>query len=334
MGEPQKIQAILGIVKGALATRAEIARAADENTDIWKRARMLTALQQRTVGDSSVVEIQPKGTRPALFLVHGVGGGMLWGYHNLAREMSDQPVYAFKSRGLAGLEEFATIEEIAAQYVRDLREFQPTGPYYLGGYCFGGNVAYEMARRLLSEGCEVGPLLLINSWPHNSSYGRHKWTPWFLVKFFWNLSMRMRHQFREGARQPCDYFKWRTAWVCSRAKALVSQRLENEVGLENRIELAPGRERERKLWRTHTRAWSRFKPKGYSGDIVLFRTPGHPLVCSFDPEMGWSDFVSGKILVKMCRGDHDSILEDENIVYTARQVEAALREFQKPTLMI
>ena len=100
----------------------------------------------RATAISSIVEIQPRGSKPPLFLVHGAGGGMFWGYANLARCLGeDQPVYGFKSRGLDGLEEFDTIEDMAAHYIADLRARQPHGPYYLGGYCFGGNVAYEMA---------------------------------------------------------------------------------------------------------------------------------------------------------------------------------------------
>src|SRR5204863_1102936 len=46
---------------------------------------------------TSLVQIQSKGTRPPLFLVHGAGGGMFWGYVNLARYLgSDQPIYGFK----------------------------------------------------------------------------------------------------------------------------------------------------------------------------------------------------------------------------------------------
>src|SRR5205085_5144245 len=115
---------------------------------------------------SSIVEIQRRGSRPPLFLVHGAGGGMFWGYANLARCLGeDQPVYAFKSRGLDGLDEFATVEEIAAHYVADMRARQPHGPYYLGGYCFGGNVAYEMARQLDAQGERTALLALMNSAP-------------------------------------------------------------------------------------------------------------------------------------------------------------------------
>src|SRR3954469_25088298 len=136
-------------------------------------ARTFLALQRQSVGNSSIVEIQPQGSRPPLFLVHGVGGGMFWGYSNLARHLgNDQPIYAFKSRGLEGLPEWATIEEMAANYITDLRAHQPRGPYLLGGYCFGGVVAYEMARQLEGQGEKVTLLALINCSPPNTDYDR------------------------------------------------------------------------------------------------------------------------------------------------------------------
>src|SRR5207248_8635889 len=115
---------------------------------------------------TSLVEIQGRGTRPPLFLVLGAGGGMFWGYGNLSRRLGpEQPVFGFKSRGLDGREEFSCIEEMASAYLADLRAVQPQGPYYLGGYCFGGNVAYEIARQLCFQGQEVALLALMNCAP-------------------------------------------------------------------------------------------------------------------------------------------------------------------------
>jgi thioesterase domain-containing protein len=53
------------------------------------------------------------------------------------------------------------VEDLARQYVDELRQFQPEGPYYLGGFCFGGMVVYEMARLLQEAGQEVALLALI-----------------------------------------------------------------------------------------------------------------------------------------------------------------------------
>ena len=288
------------------------------------------ALQRKeTAASSSIVEIQPKGTRSPLFLVHGVGGGMLWGYSNLARQLGEeQPIYAFKSRGIDGLEEFTRIEDMAEHYAADLRRFQPQGPYYLGGYCFGGNVAYEMARQLTVQGQKVALLLLMNCWANNSSYMRINWTPAFFAKFLWNLGLRLNHQIRQGVRQPRDYFKWRCAWIGRRNRAFFSKKIEDEVAVNDVVNFAPQPEQARRLWRTHVQAWLQYQARPYAGRIVLLRTRGHPLVCSFDRAMGWYGFAAGGVTVKICHGDHESILEERNVAYTARQLKAVLAEVQ------
>ena len=123
-------------------------RSVFENPTIEQIAKFI----QRGQNDrefSGIIRLQPNGTRSPLLLVHGAGGGMLWGYRNLVRHLGeDQPVLAFQSQGLQGEPEPESIEALAATYVAELRRFRPHGPYYLGGYCFGGLVAYEMARRL------------------------------------------------------------------------------------------------------------------------------------------------------------------------------------------
>jgi thioesterase domain-containing protein/acyl carrier protein len=290
-------------------------------------ARLARVIQegQPSVAASSIVEIQPRGTKPPLFVVHGVGGGMFWGYNNLARQLGpDQPVYGFKSRGLDGLEEFTRIEEIAAQYVADLRKFRPQGPYLLGGYCFGGNVAYEMARQLRALEQQVDLLLLINCWPNNSSYTQLSWTPAFLGKAVWNFCFRLAHQIRSGAKQPRDYFKWRAAWALKRVRSLFAKNMSGRLSVDDIVDLSERPEHERKLWRTHVQAWLQYQPQPYDGRIVLFRTRGHPLVCSFDNQMGWGSYAKGGVEVRICPGDHESILEEENVSQTARELGSIL----------
>jgi thioesterase domain-containing protein len=53
--------------------------------------------------------------------------------------------------------------------VGEIRAAQPEGPYLIGGYCFSGLVAYEMARKLSTEGQELGIVALIDSYFHGSS---------------------------------------------------------------------------------------------------------------------------------------------------------------------
>lgn len=289
-------------------------------------------MHRKNPANSPVVQLQAGNGRPPLYLVHGAGGGMLWGYANLARALGPtQPLYAFKSRVLAGLEEFATIEEMAAHYVAELRKIQPEGPYHLGGYCFGGMVAYEMARLLRARGERVPVLLLFNCWANASNYTRLCWTPALAVKFLWNLVVRLRFQLQSLAKRPQDYFKWRAAWLRKRLRAFWSLRFEHKIRTDDLVDLACRYEPERSLWGAHIRAWIKYQPRPYDGHILLLRTRGHPLVCSFDHEMGWGSFALGGVTVKICRGDHESILEAENVADAARNLNVALEELRSRT---
>ena len=113
---------------------------------------------------SPLVTIQPKGNRPRFFCVHGGGGNVLI-YRALSRRLgTDQPFYGLQSQGLDGKMPYLTrIEEMAELYVKEIKRVQPHGPYYLGGYCMGGTVAFEMAQLLKAQGEEVALLALFDT---------------------------------------------------------------------------------------------------------------------------------------------------------------------------
>nr|WP_225937950.1 non-ribosomal peptide synthetase [Myxococcus sp. RHSTA-1-4] len=113
---------------------------------------------------SPLVPLNTAGTRPPLFLVHPIGGGVL-GYSELAQRLgADQPLYALQAPGVdGGGAPLESIEQLATLYIEALRTVQPSGPYHLGGWSFGGTVAHEMARQLQARGEEVALVALIDS---------------------------------------------------------------------------------------------------------------------------------------------------------------------------
>jgi len=115
-------------------------------------------------GWSPLVAIQPSGSRPPFFCVHAAGGNVLI-YRGLARHLgSDQPLYGLQSQGLDGsCPVLTTVEEMAALYVKEIRRVRRHGPYYLGGYCGGGTVAFEVAQQLQAEGEQIGLLALFDT---------------------------------------------------------------------------------------------------------------------------------------------------------------------------
>jgi phthiocerol/phenolphthiocerol synthesis type-I polyketide synthase E len=115
-------------------------------------------------GLSPLVAIQVAGSRPPFFCMHGAGGTVLM-YRDLSRRMGDdQPFYGLQSQGLDGsCAPLTKVEEMAALYAQEIRRVQPNGPYFLGGYCMGGTVAFEVAQQLRAEGESVALLAMFDT---------------------------------------------------------------------------------------------------------------------------------------------------------------------------
>ncbi len=118
-----------------------------------------------TYTNSPLVAIQPKGNKRPFFCVHPAGGHVLC-YFTLARYLgTEQPFYGLQARGFYGDEEpLTTVEEMAAIYVEAIQTVQPEGPYQVGGWSFGGVVAYEVAQQLQRQGHKVSLLAILDSY--------------------------------------------------------------------------------------------------------------------------------------------------------------------------
>lgn len=125
--------------------------------------RQISRSWSKRMRAGALVELRHGGPQ-RFFLVHdGVGETLL--YLNLARRIpKDFAVLAIEPRRIAGVPlAHATIEEMAAFYVEEVRRHQPHGPYRVGGLCAGGVIAYEMAVQLIDAGESVELLVLLES---------------------------------------------------------------------------------------------------------------------------------------------------------------------------
>lgn len=113
--------------------------------------------------EPSLVAIQASGSCAPFYFVHSLDGVVIR-FAGLARRLGpEQPFYGLQARGVNGLgEPHELVEEMAADYLAEIRALQPRGPYLLGGVCMGGPVALEMARTLLDEGERVALLALVD----------------------------------------------------------------------------------------------------------------------------------------------------------------------------
>ncbi|MET7355807.1 amino acid adenylation domain-containing protein, partial [Streptomyces mirabilis] len=116
-----------------------------------------------------LLPIREQGERPPFFCFHPAGG-VSWCYMPLVRYVpADVPLYGLQARGLDGSSQLArSIPEMAADYIRQMRSVQPSGPYHLLGWSYGGVVAHEIAVQLQAAGEKIGALVLLDQYPWDS----------------------------------------------------------------------------------------------------------------------------------------------------------------------
>ncbi len=123
---------------------------------------LLRAAQAAKPG--SIVPIEIDGASAPFYAVPGHNGDVFC-FVRLARYLTSHvPFFGLQPPGLdPSAEPLTRIEDLAAQFVRELVQHQPDGPYQLGGYCLGGLTAFEMARQLRAMGREVGAVVLFGT---------------------------------------------------------------------------------------------------------------------------------------------------------------------------
>ena len=270
----------------------------------------------------SLVPIQVGGSRPPLFAVPGVGGNVFC-YADLARLLApEQPFYGLQSRGLDGSEKpLTSIEEIAASFLKEMREMQPIGPYYLMGACMGGVVAYEMAQQLRVAGQEVGLLIFLETWlPGSSAKGQFRAAVRVMAALHLIIS-RLRSYvgnfIRLRGRQRFEY-------LLDRLGMLGQMIVQRDVFRGDRSEFNL-----RLVTEANLVALQKYRPDVYPGRVVLFRAEDRIVISDDDPRFAWSRLVIGDLEVHSVLGDNSgTMLMNPYVGKLARKLEACIKGAQ------
>lgn len=238
---------------------------------------------------SPLVAIQPNGSRPPFFGIHGGGGNVLI-YRELAQHLGpDQPFFGLQSQGLDGnLPILRTVEEMATLYVREIRRVRPHGPYFLGGYCGGGTIALEVAQQLHAMGQEVALLALFDTsnWSKipplmgwSKIYYYSERIVFHAVNFF-DLDSKGRSQF---LCEKVNAVKNRIPVWRGMVQARVTGRGSANTSVSRLLA---------EIWKTNDQAATNYIPKAYPGAITDFRPKRQYRV--FDrPDAKWDYLAQG-----------------------------------------
>ena len=264
----------------------------------------------------TTIAIQPKGDLPPLFAVHGGDGGVLF-YGQLAERLGEErPFYAFEAPALTATSPIPneSVEETAAHYLEELKKVQPSGPYHLCGYSFGGVVAYEMGRQLLALGDGVEFLGLVDT--ENPAIEARRLSLSERIAVNWNKPNLSEKGVLEKVGKIGMRFGTGFAYrLYFEAENAVARTLPEAKGA--------GWLRQVQLRKAHEKAMEAYVPGPFEGKLTLFRAMVGGDKFEIGDGYGWNDLVDELEIVDV-PGNHISIFHSENIDAVAAAFRGAL----------
>ncbi len=260
-----------------------------------------------TFGSFSMIELQ-RGSkdRIPIYLLHSLPGDLL-GYVNLIRYLDrKQPIYGLQALGLFDESKAHTsVEEMAQYYVELIKKHCPEKTLYLGGWCFGGNVAYEIARLLEAEGYTIPNLFMIESWVKK---------PRGLIGFkFFMYNLRCLVKMFPGG-------------MIRYVKAKLTSRKEYEKLVCNHIQfLDQGLFANRTAVRLkNIDAIVKYRMRPYKGEITLFSAIHQDVPLVHDTTLGWPS-ITKKLDITLVDSTHDTILKEPAVKVVADKMNEVLK---------
>ncbi|MBW4673819.1 MAG: amino acid adenylation domain-containing protein [Desmonostoc geniculatum HA4340-LM1] len=291
-----------------------------ENPTIEKLAAIVSQ-PFRESSNSPVVAINSSGSKIPFFCMHGAGGGINH-YINLSRRLGeDYPFYALEHNPDEEEPEILSVEKTANYYLREIRKIQPNGPYLLGGHCYGGVLAFEMAQQLQRQGETVDLLVVIDA---ILSETRIESTKNDDAKFLLRMAESIKtdnnidfslsfEELRDlSLNEQLDLINQKVNFIFSDTE------IKDFLSYYN-------------LFKAHVQAMRDYVPLVYPDSLTLFRAKEEiihdfesPEFHTDDPLLGWGKCSRQAIKVMEVPGDHFSIFIEPHIQELAKNLRVCI----------
>ena len=256
--------------------------------DLFRTPTVAGLLGMRASGDTGadatgvLLPLRADGPRRPLFCVHP-SAGLSWPYAGLVQHLGrQQPVYGLQTRALTTPGYQApSVEAMADDYLREIRQVQPHGPYRLLGWSFGGVVAHALATRLEQLGERVELLALMDAYPARPDAAAAPRGPRELMELLVDgLSREAREELPDSFFDRFDPAA--AAAVLRRADPVLAGLAAGDV--ETLVRAAA----------RHSEIMRVYRPHAFTGDLLFFtatrtREPGTPGAAQ------WRGYVQGEI---------------------------------------
>jgi amino acid adenylation domain-containing protein len=273
--------------------------------------------QPLTDARSPLVPLTLANTRerqqPPFFCVHPMFG-VVFPYLELAHHLgSHRSFYGLQPLGLDGkAPPLNQMEAIAAYYIRAMQTIQPHGPYLLGGWSFGGLVAFEMAQQLTQAGESIGLLAILDTTAPCHKSSLYPSLKFLLKNALWSTLPFLLDYSALATNRWQSWNSWFSRWQWSAIGRLIPE--ESRLQLLNESAIKPML----RIVYANTQATHRYRAKPYSHQITLFRATEQP-EAEQDSTLGWSA-LANDIQLHHVPGNHLSLLKQPHVQTLAQQL--------------
>ena len=198
---------------------------------------------------------------------------------------------------------------------------QPHGPYFLAGMCMGGVVAYEMAQQLRAEGQQVGPLMLLETWPPGGA-SLSWWHPGArLLTALRLIRGRLELYFKELTRLDGPQ---RVRYLLGKLKMLKEMMAQRDVFRGDRSEYYLDL-----VTQTNLSAYQKYEPRVYPGPVVFFRAAERQVSAPDDRRLEWRLHITGQLQVRTVPGEDSGLmLAEPHVQVLAREIKECIASVQ------
>jgi len=244
------------------------------------------------------------GSGTPVFWIHSLAGTVMECLRVVGAMKTPRPFYGVHARGLNGEEPSRDVGEMAARYIREMRNVQPHGPYTLIGYSFGGLVAFEIAQQLHRCGERIGLLCLLDTHVHDRCL---PWRDWLRYQ-----TKYVTRQWRQWSEVPPSQ---RMRFLSAKLAGAVDKiRLQSgkmaHKPVPEIVHMPPALQRMREGMRV---AMATYRLDAYHGGPVHYVRATVPVGDLCDPMPAWHHVARGGLEVLQIGGSHVEMILGRNI---------------------
>ncbi|MFE1744077.1 amino acid adenylation domain-containing protein [Coleofasciculus sp. H7-2] len=295
----------------------------------------------------SLVPIKPEGSQPPFFFHGGAAEAMTWA--GFGRQLpSDRPFYGLQLPALNGKATFqSSVEEIASICIKEIRSIQPNGPYFIGGHCFGGTIAFEIAQQLKAQGEEVSILALVDAYapktvPNNKLFlgirASYHYLDFLIYKtFYYHAEQLKQKNFIGQLTYLADWLQKKVGSKLTKSKSSATKKRnhnkpqpihQNSANPQSTDKFIPYEVRYLQAEKMNREVKAKYIPQVYPGCLLLFRANKQKLEWYFGEKLGWEDLAAAGVEIHEIPGIFGNLFNAASMPFLVQEMKSVLDKIE------